>query len=187
MYCCCRSSHYCISSAVYLLYILRPHTAVYTCPHTEQQQQQQRQQLLTMLTASKMLAQQVCGAHFTCFTGTKVQILTRMRDAGAGRVAKQFVSVLTLNAGRVGDAAVGAVGADGRGKLLSLWLHRKLHEEVLEQAFAVSRGLREVVPPGVLALFSAAELQALLGGVPSLTDAALAEWKASTEYRYVVN
>jgi hypothetical protein len=70
--------------------------------------------------------------------------------------------------------------------LLSLWLHRKLHEEVLEQAFAVSRGLREVVPPGVLALFSAAELQALLGGVPSLSDAALAEWKASTEYRYVV-
>ena len=33
-------------------------------------------------------------------------------------------------------------------RLLRLWLRRKLYEEVEEQAFAFSRGLREIVPAG---------------------------------------
>jgi hypothetical protein len=69
-----------------------------------------------------------------------------------------------------------------RCELVWRWLRHKLHHEVEEQAFAVSRGLREVIPPGLLALFSAPELQALLGGGAQVSDAGLAEWKASTEY-----
>ena len=76
------------------------------------------------------------------------------------------------------------LGQDEKGRvdLLEAWLRRKLHEEVQTQAFHVSRGLREVIPPGLLALFSAPELQALLGGGPAIDDPALAEWRASAEY-----
>ena len=69
-----------------------------------------------------------------------------------------------------------------RCELVWRWLRHKLHYEVEEQAFAVSQGLREVIPPGLLALFSAPELQAMLGGGAQVSDAGLGEWKASTEY-----
>ena len=50
------------------------------------------------------------------------------------------------------------------------------------QVFACSRGLREVVPAGVLELYSAVELQAMLGGAPAVPNAALADWKKHSEY-----
>jgi hypothetical protein len=50
------------------------------------------------------------------------------------------------------------------------------------QVFACSRGLREVVPVGVLELFSAVELQAMLGGAPAVSNARLADWKKHCEY-----
>jgi hypothetical protein len=52
----------------------------------------------------------------------------------------------------------------------------------LAQAFLCSRGLREVVPSGVLELYSAVELQAMLGGGPAISNAALADWKKHSEY-----
>ena len=60
------------------------------------------------------------------------------------------------------DSAHEAEEVSERGKcdLVHRWLRRKLYEEVHEQVYACSRGLREVVPPGVLELFSAVELQA---------------------------
>ena len=76
------------------------------------------------------------------------------------------------------------MGEDEQSRLevLEGWLRRKMHEEVQEQAFAVSRGLIEVIPPGLLAIFSAPELQALLGGGPSVQDEEVADWKANTDY-----
>ena len=50
------------------------------------------------------------------------------------------------------------------------------------QAYAFSRGLREIIPLGVLELFSVEELQALLGAGPAVGNAALADWKRHTEY-----
>jgi hypothetical protein len=60
------------------------------------------------------------------------------------------------------DSAHEAEEMSERGKcdLVHRWLRRKLYEEVHEQVYACSRGLREVVPSGVLELFSAVELQA---------------------------
>ena len=75
----------------------------------------------------------------------------------------------------------GESGAE-RCELVWRWLRRKLYDEIDEQAFAVSRGLREVIPPGLLALFSAPELQALLGDGAQVSDAELEDWKANTEY-----
>jgi len=59
------------------------------------------------------------------------------------------------------DSAHEAEEMSERGKcdLVHRWLRRKLYEEVQEQVYACSRGLREVVPAGVLELFSAVELQ----------------------------
>ena len=67
-----------------------------------------------------------------------------------------------------------AVGRrSSRRRLVRLWLKRKLYEEVQEQVLAFSRGLREVVPVELLSLFSAPELQCLLGGGPSVDDSTL--------------
>ena len=67
-------------------------------------------------------------------------------------------------------------------RLVRLWLRRKLYDEIQEQAYAFSRGLREVMPAGVLQLFSAEEFQCLLGGGPSVEAEALLDWKESCEY-----
>eukprot|EP00291_Cryptomonas_curvata_P018807 CAMPEP_0172167066 /NCGR_PEP_ID=MMETSP1050-20130122/9358_1 /TAXON_ID=233186 /ORGANISM="Cryptomonas curvata, Strain CCAP979/52" /LENGTH=1252 /DNA_ID=CAMNT_0012837801 /DNA_START=118 /DNA_END=3876 /DNA_ORIENTATION=+ len=76
-----------------------------------------------------------------------------------------------------------AVGRrSSRRRLVRLWLKRKLYEEVQEQVFAFSRGLREVVPVGLLSLFSAPELQCLLGGGSSVDDLTLEDWKYHCEY-----
>ena len=97
-------------------------------------------------------------------------------DKDAGGVEMEVFSVLAERTGQMGE------DEKGRRELLQRWLRRMLYEQVQEQAFAVSRGLREVVPAGLLALFSAPELQALLGGGPSIDDAALSEWMANTQY-----
>ena len=38
------------------------------------------------------------------------------------------------------------------------------------------------MPSGVLELYSAVELQAMLGGGPAISNAALADWKKHSEY-----
>jgi len=82
------------------------------------------------------------------------------------------------------DSAREAITLSERGKrdLLRRWLRRKLYEEVQEQAFWVSRGLREVVSVGLLDLYSALELQVMLGGGPAVTNAELAAWQQHTAY-----
>ena len=67
-------------------------------------------------------------------------------------------------------------------RLLPRWLRRRLVTDVAPQARAFAEGLRAVVPAGALALFDAAELQALLGGGPRVDDAALADWQAHAAY-----
>ena len=93
---------------------------------------------------------------------------------------EEFYSQLALAPESEREAA--ELSERGKRDLLQRWLKRKLYEEIQEQAFAFARGLREVVPPGVLALFSPIELQALLGGGTNVSNAALADWKKHTEY-----
>jgi len=51
---------------------------------------------------------------------------------------------------------------------VSIFIYVYTHTQV--QVFFFSRGLREVMPTGVLNLFSAVELQAILGGGPALKN-----------------
>lgn len=59
------------------------------------------------------------------------------------------------------DARPQSTDADKRRALRS-WLSSMLRDSIHEQAFAFAKGLTEVIPRGVLALFSAAELQGML-------------------------
>ena len=88
-------------------------------------------------------------------------------DTAAGGAEVEVFTVLAERNGQMGE------DEKGRCELLERWLHRTLYEQVQEKAYAVYRGLREVVPAGLLALFSAPELQALLCGGPSIEDATL--------------
>ena len=110
-----------------------------------------------------------------------------MAGAGGGGAAvassvveKEYYSTLA----QAPESAVEAVDLSEKGKrdLLRRWLRRKLYEEVQEQAYAFSRGLREIIPLGVLELFSVEELQAMLGSGPAVSNVALADWKRHTEY-----
>ena len=101
------------------------------------------------------------------------------------QIRRLFKAIDVKKEGRISREAfrahVGGRSGSTR-RLVRLWLRRKLYDEVQEQAFAFSRGLREVVPVGLLSLFSAAELQCLLGGGPSVDSAALDDWKRHCEY-----
>jgi len=101
------------------------------------------------------------------------------QHSGEG-IAGEYFSQLALPP----DSAREAITLSERGKrdLLRRWLRRKLYEEVQEQAFWVSRGLREVVSVGLLDLYSAQELQYMLGGGPAVSNADLAAWQQHTAY-----
>ena len=98
----------------------------------------------------------------------------------AGQDSKEYYSELAEAPGSAAEAA--EVSEKGKRDLLRRWLRRKLYEEIQEQAFAFSRGLLEIVPLGVLELFSVEELQALLGAGPAVDKASLADWRRHTEY-----
>jgi len=95
-------------------------------------------------------------------------------------VLKEYYSTLAQAPENAAEAA--ELSEKAKRDLLRRWLRRKLYEEVQEQAYAFSRGLREIVPLGVLELFSVEELQAMLGAGPAVKNAALADWKRHTEY-----
>lgn len=80
----------------------------------------------------------------------------------------------------VAAAEVTVTDSTKRG-LLRRWLDRRLVHDMAGPAAAMAEGLREVVPAGILALFSAEELQGLLGGGPSVDDDTLRLWRAHAE------
>jgi len=80
------------------------------------------------------------------------------------------------------SSQIGKMSQYSKRRLVRLWLRRKLYDEVQEQAFAFSRGLREMLPPGLLSLFTAPEVQCLLGGAPAIPDAQLPEWQEHCLY-----
>jgi hypothetical protein len=94
--------------------------------------------------------------------------------------ASEFYSELALE--DAGAAAGGAACDTLKQDLLLRWLTRILYDEVQEPAFAFSRGLREVIPAGLLEIYSAVELQAMLGGGPAVSNAELRDWKRHCEY-----
>jgi hypothetical protein len=111
-------------------------------------------------------------------------VLTR-RNWRKDQILRLFKAIDTNNDGKISreEFKLYAVGQrNSRRRLMRLWLKRKLYEEVQEQAFAFSRGLREVVPVGLLSLFSALELQCLLGGRPEIDDSSLEDWRNQCEY-----
>ena len=100
--------------------------------------------------------------------------------SAAEPIGKEYYSELAEAPVSVAEAA--ELSERGKRDLLRRWLRRKLYEEIQEQAFAFSRGLREMIPLGVLELYSVDELLALLGAGPAVNNASLADWRRHTEY-----
>jgi len=108
---------------------------------------------------------------------------TRIESSSVEQPPKQAVEYYsTLAMAPSSEREAAELSEKGKRDLVRRWLRRKLYEEVQEQAFAFSRGVRDVVPAGLLQMFSAVELQGMLGGGNAVNNAALADWKKHAEY-----
>jgi len=102
---------------------------------------------------------------------------TTMATAGTGK-ATAMVAAAAAQAER----QVTLVDANKR-DLLRRWLEARLVHDCAPQALALAEGLCEVVPPELVQMFDAAELQALLGGGEGgVDDSMLRAWRDSCEY-----